>query len=80
MGIFAGGLGFLDTLTLAFSQDVALEFRKTAQDIKQQFGERVVVVPGECEIFLHEFYGNAFCDQLTDDVLQIFNRSFEKTP
>jgi hypothetical protein len=35
MGIFSGCFGFLDTLTLAFSQDVAFEFRKASQDIKK---------------------------------------------
>ena len=71
MGIFACGLGLLNTFTLTFSKDISLEFRKAAQDIKKQFGERVVVVPRERQVFLNEFYGNAFCDQLADDVLQI---------
>ena len=59
------------TLALASSQDIAFEFREAAQNIEKQLGERVVVILGECQIFLHEFYGNAFRDQLTDDVLQI---------
>ena len=71
MGIFACGLGLFNTFTLTFSKDISLEFRKAAQDIKKQFGERVVVVPRERQVFLNEFYGNAFCDQLADDVLQI---------
>jgi hypothetical protein len=70
MGVFACGLGLFDTLTLTFSQDIPFEFRKAAQDIKKQFGERVMVVSGERQVFLHELNGNAFCDQLADDVLQ----------
>jgi len=51
MGIFACGLGFLDALALAFFHYISLEFRKAAQDIKQQFGERIMVVSVERQIF-----------------------------
>ena len=77
MGIFSRSFGFFDALALTLPQDIALEFREAAQDIEKQLGERVVVILGERQVFLHEFYGDAFCNQLTDNVLQILKAASE---